>query len=75
MALGSRTAHAMAQQLAALTGETPNDAVANALKERLDRLSAGADDDVARRILLVGADICKKYDVRQPITPKDWDDL
>ena len=75
MALGSRTAHAMAQQIAALTGETPNDAVATALKERLDRLNAGDGDDIARRILLVGADIRKKYDVREPITPKDWDDL
>lgn len=75
MASGPRSAHHLARQLAALTGETAEEAVRVALAERLERLNGKSADGVARRMMLIGGDIRKKYDVREPITPKDWDDL
>lgn len=53
-------AHALARQLAAVTGETVTAAVTTAVRERLQRVTTGSEDLVAdrkRRILELAADI------------------
>lgn len=75
MGNAQKSAHQLARQVAAVTGESTEEAVRVALIERLERLRAEPSDGLARRMILIGGDIRKKYDVREPITPKEWDDL
>lgn len=60
MNIKSPEAHALARQLAAVTGESVTAAVTTALRERLQRVTASSDDRVAdrrRTILRLAADI------------------
>ena len=75
MATDPASPHALARQVAAITGESTDEAVRIALAERLARLNASPAETLGRRLVLIGGDVRKKYDVREAITPKDRDDI
>jgi len=49
-------AHALARQVASLTGESMTTAVTESLRERLDRLQKGSRKGMAARLMAIGAD-------------------
>jgi antitoxin VapB len=60
----NRDAHRLAQELAALTGETLTDAVTVALRERLVREKAARKGaaSLAERLVSIGADCARRLD-------------
>ncbi len=52
----SDEAHKLARELADLTGESMAAAVIEALRERLDRLRRGPEEEFVARILAIGRD-------------------
>jgi len=49
-------AHALARQVASLTGESMTTAVTESLRERLERLQNGSRKGMAARLMAIGAD-------------------
>jgi antitoxin VapB len=68
-------AHALAERVAKLTGETLTEAVTTALRERLERIetSKGFDEDLYRRLKAVAAD-CRKH-MKEPYLSAEIGDL
>jgi antitoxin VapB len=54
--LKSGEAHRLARELADVTGESMTTAVIEAMRERLDRLKRGSEDEFVERILAIGRD-------------------
>lgn len=52
--------HRMAQELAALTGESMTQAVSEAVRERLNRLRRKKGNNLAQRLLSIGEDCAKR---------------
>jgi antitoxin VapB len=65
-------AHRLAQELAALTGETLTAAVTQALRERLDRVQRERGD-LAERLLAIGRDCAAR--LKEPLRASEIDDL
>lgn len=57
--------HQMAQELAEATGETLTGAVTEAVRERLDRVRAGARSGLAERLLDIGRDAARRLSAAQ----------
>lgn len=68
-------AHALAERVAKLTGETLTEAVTAALRERLARLgqTGGFDEDLYRKLKGIAAD-CRKH-MTEPFLSVEHDDL
>ena len=64
-------AHALAQRVAALTGETMTEAVTIALRERLARIET--NESLAAEILALGRDCAKR--LKEPWRSADHADL
>jgi antitoxin VapB len=58
------TAHRLAQELAAVTGESLTAAVTEALRERLERVRRQQDASLAERLLHIGRDCADR--LKQP---------
>ena len=69
----SGEAHRLAQELAALTGESMTAAVTEALRERLDRLRQERGDRLADRLLAIGKD-CAAH-LKEPFRSVDHGEL
>lgn len=54
-------AHGLAQEVAALTGESLTAAETQALRERLERLHAETDEEFVERILVIGRNAAKRW--------------
>jgi len=65
-------AHRLAQELAALTGETLTAAVTQALRERLERVQRERGD-LAERLLAIGRDCAAR--LKEPLRASEIDDL
>lgn len=52
----NKVAHRLAQELAALTGESMATAVTEAVRERLDRIRGRQGEELSRRLLAIGRD-------------------
>ncbi len=66
-------AHRLAQELAALTGETLTRAVTESVRERLARLLSEERGDLADRLLAIGADCARR--LPEPYLSTDHADL
>ena len=68
-------AHALAERLAKLTGETLTEAVTTALRERLARLeqTAGFDEALYQKLKAIAAD-CRKH-MKEPYLSIEHGDL
>jgi antitoxin VapB len=68
-------AHALAERLAKLTGETLTEAVTAALRERLARLekTTGFDEALYRKLKAIAAD-CRKH-MKEPYLSMEHGDL
>jgi antitoxin VapB len=68
-------AHALAERLAKLTGETLTDAVTAALRERLARIDqkAGFDEALYQKLKAIAAD-CRKH-MKEPYLSMEHGDL
>lgn len=66
-------AHRLARELAALTGESMSAAVAEALRERLERLRRAKEGDLATRLLAIGKDCAAR--LKEPFRSIDHGDL
>ena len=66
-------AHALARELAKLTGESLTTAVTQALRERLDRVRPERGAGLANRLLAIGKD-CAKH-LKEPYRSVDHADL
>lgn len=66
-------AHALARELARLTGESLTTAVIQALRERLDRVRGERGIGLADRLLAIGKD-CAKH-LKEPYRSVDHGDL
>ena len=69
----SDEAHRLAQQLAALTGETMTTAVTEALREKLERVRGQRDGRLSDRILAIGRDCAAR--LKEPYKSVDHGDL
>jgi len=66
-------AHRLARELAALTGESMSAAVAEALRERLERVRRAKEGDLAKRLLAIGKDCAARLE--EPFRSIDHGDL
>jgi len=66
-------AHRLAQELAALTGESMTAAVTEAIRERLDRLRQERGDPLADRLLAIGKDCAVR--LKEPFRSVDHGEL
>lgn len=66
-------AHRLAQELAALTGETLTRAVTDSVRERLQRLRGEEPPGLAERILAIGKDVAPR--LPEPHRSADHADL
>jgi antitoxin VapB len=66
-------AHRLAQQLAALTGESMAAAVTQAVRERLDRVRRERGAGLADRLLAIGKDCAAR--LKEPFRSADHGDL
>lgn len=66
-------AHRLARELAALTGESMSAAVAEALRERLERVRRRKEGDLAERLLAIGKDCAAR--LKEPFRSIDHGDL
>ncbi len=66
-------AHRLAQELAALTGESMTAAVTKALRERVDRLRQERGERLADRLLTIGRD-CASH-LKEPFRSMDHGEL
>ena len=66
-------AHRLAQELAALTGESMTAAVTVAVRERLERIRAGQRGSLAERLVTIGRD-CALH-MKEPFRTIDHGDL
>lgn len=66
-------AHRLAQQLAALTGESMAAAVTQAVRERLDRVRRERGAGLAERLLAIGKDCASR--LKEPFRSADHGDL
>lgn len=73
MNIKSDEAHRLAQQLAALTGETMTAAVTQALREKLERVRDQRGGGLADRILAIGRDCAAR--LKEPYRLADHGDL
>ena len=73
MNIKNREANRLARQLSKLTGESLTTAVTEAVRQRLDRLRAEHDGDLAERLLLIGRD-CATH-LKQPFRTIDHEDM
>lgn len=69
----NKDAHRLAQQLAALTGESMAAAVTQAVRERLDRVRRERGVGLADRLLAIGKD-CAAH-LKEPFRSADHGDL
>ena len=69
----SREAHHLAQELAALTGESMTAAVTTAMRERLERVRRERRAGLADRLLTIGRD-CAAH-LREPFRSAEHGDL
>jgi antitoxin VapB len=69
----SREAHHLAQELAALTGESMTAAVTTAMRERLERVRRERHAGLAERLLTIGKD-CAAH-LREPFRSAEHGDL
>ena len=76
MALSIKTKEAdtLARELSRLTGESMTEAVTIALRERLARRRAQADESMIERVTAFTESIAHRYD-RRPVTKAEWDEL
>jgi antitoxin VapB len=65
----SPEAHRLAQELAALTGESMSAAVTEAVRERLERVRRGRSAGLADRLLAIGRDCAPR--LREPYRSAD----
>lgn len=65
--------HALARQLAGLTGESVTEAVTVAVEERLERLRGAGEAGLADRLLAIGRD-CAAH-LKEPYRSVDHGDL
>jgi antitoxin VapB len=65
--------HRLAQELAALTGESMSAAVTTALRERLDRLRQERAGGLASQLLAIGRDAAPRF--KEPYRSVDHGDL
>jgi antitoxin VapB len=65
--------HRLARELAALTGESMSAAVAEALRERLERVRRAKEGDLAERLLAIGKDCAAR--LKEPFRSIDHGDL
>jgi antitoxin VapB len=65
--------HRLAQELAALTGESMTTAVTEAVRERLDRVRRERGVPLSQRLLLIGKD-CAAH-LKEPYRTADHGDL
>lgn len=73
MNIKNEDAHRLAQQLAALTGESMAAAVTQAVRERLDRVRRERGVGLADRLLAIGKD-CAAH-LKEPFRSVDHGDL
>ncbi len=66
-------AHRLAQELAAMTGETLTRAVTESVRERLTRLQGEKRGDLAARLLAIGEDCARR--LPEPYRSTDHADL
>ena len=66
-------AHHLAQELAALTGESMATAVTEALRERLDRLQENRGRPFAERLMSIGRDCAAR--MKEPFRSAEHGDL
>lgn len=66
-------AHRLAQELAALTGESMAAAVTEAVRERLDRMRRERDVPLSSRLLSIGKDCASR--LKEPFRSADHGDL
>jgi antitoxin VapB len=66
-------AHRLAQELAALTGESMATAVTEAVRERLDRLRRERGGSLAERLLSIGKDCAGR--LKEPFRSAEHGDL
>jgi antitoxin VapB len=66
-------AHRLAQELAALTGQSMTEAVTEAIRERLDRVRRERGVSLADRLLAIGKD-CAAH-LKEPFRSADHGDL
>jgi antitoxin VapB len=66
-------AHRLAQELAAITGESLTTAVTEALRERLDRVRLARKGSLAERLLAIGKDCAPR--LKEPFRSTDHGDL
>ena len=66
-------AHKLAQELAALTGESMTGAVTEAVRERLDRVRGGRSARLSDRLLAIGRDCAAR--LNEPFRSADHGDL
>jgi antitoxin VapB len=66
-------AHRLAQELAALTGESMATAVTEAVRERLERVRRERSGDLAARLLAIGKDCAAR--LKEPWRSADVNDL
>lgn len=66
-------AHRLARELAALTGESMSAAVAEALRERLERVRRAKEGGLAERLLAIGKDCAARLE--EPFRSIDHGDL
>ena len=64
-------AHALAQRVADLTGESLTAAVTEALRERLKKLE-GPDDRLAHDLLAIGRDCAGRLGAARSLDPVEW---
>ncbi len=60
MNIKNEEAHQLAQELAALTGESITTSVTNALRERLERLRSTSSGNLSERMVQIGVDCAKR---------------
>jgi antitoxin VapB len=63
MNIKNEEAHKLAQELAAITGESITATVTNSLRERIERLRANPAGNLSERIIQIGADCAKRLKV------------
>ncbi len=68
----NKDAHRLARQLANATGESMSEAVTNAVRERLERVS-GERAELANRLLEIGRDCAKR--LKEPYKSINPDEL
>lgn len=66
-------AHRLAQELAALTGESMATAVTEAIRDRLDRVHREQDIPLSERLLSIGEDCAKR--LQEPFRSAEHGDL